>query len=250
MNFCYVDESGDCGGYDPANPNKTGSRFFILAGLIVPTKNWKPALDFLKSFRKKIAAESYLPYDVEFHCAELIDPHKIKVYTSISISDRWKLIERYADTIGQFGPFKIISVVLDKSNSQLSPDSYLTESLTKLYQIYDVYLKSKTENGLLFFDRANEKHVSTHVRKLTGTGSSGSTIPGIRIGWVIEDPIFRNSAESIFVQSADVIAYTLKEKEFPTGSRKKFQADKIFDSNLNLKIFKSSHSDEDGIARL
>jgi len=102
----------------------------------------------------------------------------------------------------------------------------------------------------VFFDRANEHHINTHVRKLLGTGAGGENIPGIRIGWVIEDPIFRVSADSIFVQSADVIVYTLREKEFPQGSRKKLQAHKIFDRKLSNIIYKSNIADEDGIIRI
>jgi hypothetical protein len=92
MYFCYIDESGDAGAYSAAQAN-SGSKFFILAGLVVPAKNWKASLDVLKSFKKRIAHQGYLPYDIEFHCSELIDPHKIKEFTTINVKDRWKLIE-------------------------------------------------------------------------------------------------------------------------------------------------------------
>lgn len=114
---------------------------------------------------------------------------------------------------------------------------YLSASVTKLYQAFDELLKINEENGIVFFDRANEKHVTTHVRRLVGTGASGESIPGTRIAWVLEDPIFSVSSDSIFVQSADVIAYTLKEKEFPQASRQKHQAHKIFQRNWVLSAF-------------
>lgn len=249
MYFCYVDESGDCGLFDPKRPDKTGSPYFILSALMVPADKWKSSLDVLKSYRKKIAAQAYLPYDIEFHCAEMIDPHKIKEFTQISVKDRWMLIEEFAETIGQHKTFSIISIVIDKTKSALNSDEYLTTVITKLYQAFDQLLKIEKQNGILLFDRANEKVIHTHVRKLLGTGSSGVTIPGIRIGWIIEDPIFRVSADSIFIQAADVIAYTLKEQEFPQGSRRKFQADRIFNKKLKDSCFISQIADEDGIIR-
>ena len=249
MYFCYVDESGDCGMYDPAKPKETGSAFFILAGIIVAANKWKITLGTLKAFRKKIANEGYLPYDVEFHCAEMIDPHKEKAYTSISIPERWKLMEEFAETIGQNCTFSILTVVIDKTKSKLKPEDYLTSSITKLYQAFDEFLKAKETNGILFFDRANENTINTHVRKLLGTGASGVSIPDIRIGWVIEDPIFRISSDSMFIQSADLAAYTLKEKEFPQTSRKKYNADRIFQKKLSPVCFKSKVADEDGIIR-
>jgi hypothetical protein len=132
----------------------------------------------------------------------------------------------------------------------LDPDQYLTAAITKTYQAFDEYLKNEKTNGLIFFDRANEKHINTHVRRLLGTGASGETIPEVRIGWILEDAIFRNSSDSIFVQSADVIAYTLKEKEFPQASRQKYQAHKIFERKLLSSCFKSNVADEAGIIRI
>ena len=73
-----------------------------------------------------------------------------------------------------------------------------------------------------------------------GTGSVEDFTPGIKINQVIEDPIFRVSADSIFIQAADVIAYTLKEKEFPQTSRKKYNADRIFTNKLKKVCYCSS----------
>ncbi len=249
MLFCYVDESGDSGMHDVLNPDRTGSPYFILVGLVIDSSKWKISLEVLKSFRKQLAKECYLNYDVEFHCSELIDPHKIKAYNSISVANRWQLIERYAQVIGDYSEFKILPIVIDKSRSKLKPSEYLTSATTKLYQAFDELLKIEKQFGLLFFDRANEKTITTHVRRLLGTGASGDSIVGIRISRVIEDPIFRISSDSIFIQSADVVAYTLKESQFSQASRKKYQADRIFTRKLKRICFASSLTDVDGIIR-
>lgn len=54
----------------------------------------------------------------------------------------------------------------------------------------------------------------------------------------------------MFIQSADVIVYTLKEKEFPQASRQKYQAHKIFDRKLKSICYASTDANEDGIIRL
>lgn len=250
MYFCYVDESGDCGLFNPATPEKSGTPYFVLVGLAVHVNKWRIALETLKGFRKKIAREAYLQYDVEFHCAELIDPRKTIAYRSISIPDRWKLIEEYAETIGSHKSFHIFPVVLDKSSSTIEPNRYLESSITSLYQSFDQFLKKEESNGIVFFDRANESRTNTHVRRLLGTGASGDTIPNARIGKIIEDPIFRISQDSMFIQSADVVAYTLKEAMFPQTSRKKFFADRIFGKKLSDSCYKSEKADEIGIVRV
>jgi len=83
-----------------------------------------------------------------------------------------------------------------------------------------------------------------------GTGATGQTIQGVKINAVLEDPFYRNSSDSFFIQATDMIAYTLKEQEFPTTARKKLNADRIFTNMLSGSCFKSSFSDKDGIIRI
>jgi hypothetical protein len=180
----------------------------------------------------------------------MIDPHRIKEYTQISVPDRWKLIEGFAEIIGSSSFFSLIAVVINKRDSLLQPEEYLISSITKLYQAFDEYLKINEQNGIVLFDRANERSINTHVRKLMGTGSSRQAVPGVKIRWVVEDPFFRVSHDSMFIQAADVIAFTLKEKEFPQASRKKFNADRIFSRKLTPICLKSKIADDTGIIRV
>lgn len=200
MFFCYVDESGDAGFHDVDNPQKTGSRYFILSALVIDADKWKEGLNTIKNFRHQLAAQAYLNYDVEFHNAEMIDPRRTAAYSQLSVSDRWNIIRQVAEKIGK----------------QISCS----------------------------------KVVNTHVRKLMATGATGQTIPGVRIGWILEDPFYRNSHDSLFIQAADMIAYTLKEQEFPLTARKKFNADRIFKNLLIASCYSSSNADEDNIIRL
>jgi Protein of unknown function (DUF3800) len=250
MYFCYADESGDAGLFSPEKPDKTGSPYLIYTAIIIRDVQWKQALNIQKNFRKKIAAEAYLEYDKEFHCAEMIDVHKNMAYASISVADRWKLIEEYGHTIGKVADFKIIAVVLNKRLSKLEPANYITEIVTKLYQAYNHFLNSKKEHGIMMFDRANDRKISTHVRKLLGTGVSDQPSGMEQLNWILEDPFYKISADSMFIQSADVTAYTLKEQEFPQASRKKFDADLIFKRKLASNCYLSPFSGVDGIIRL
>ena len=159
------------------------------------------------------------------------------------------MIEDFAAVIGK-NDFQVIAIVIDKKNSDLDPGEYHTTTVTKLYQAFDELLKNAKVNGIVLFDRTNEKTTTTHVRKLLGTGSNGATIPNVRIAKIIEDPFFQVSSESLFIQAADVIAYTLKEKEFPQAARRKYQAHKIFDRKLISLCYHSSVSGEDGIIRV
>jgi hypothetical protein len=250
MFLCYVDESGDAGIFDENKPGATGSPYFILTGLIVHSSHWKQVLDAIKSFRKKLYLQSYLKYDVEFHCSELVDPRRTKDFTQISVPDRWKLIELFADTLGNNKALKVIAVVINKRDTKVRPGEYLLSAITKLYQAFDEFLGENKQRGLVLFDRAHENKITTHVRKLMGTGPTGGSKNEIQINWIIEDPVFRVSHESMFIQAADVLAFTLKEKEFPSGARKKLYADRIFPRHLSAICYNSKAAGDDRIIRL
>jgi len=70
----------------------------------------------------------------------------------------------------------------------------------------------KQIHGIFLFDRANEKKISTHVRILLGTGVSDQQSGVEKINWILEDPFYKASHESMFIQSADVTCYTIKER--------------------------------------
>lgn len=250
MYLLYTDESGDCGEFDSKKSNQTGSPYFIVTGAMLRADKWKNALENLKSFRKKIAQQGYLPYDIEFHCSELIDPHKIKAYTNLNVKERWHLIESFAEIIGQQLDFRIISIVIDKTKSNLKPEQYLKASVSALYEAFDSALQEEKTHGLVFMDRANEKAIQTHVRQLMGTGVSTTDKPQIRVTQIMEDPIFRVSTESMFIQLADLLAFTLKEQEFPSTSRKKYFADRIFANKLGKRTLITPKSDAKGIHRI
>ena len=140
--------------------------------------------------------------------------------------------------------------MLDKTISTIDPKDYFTTAITNLYVAFDEFLKEQKSYGIVLFDRANEKVATTHVRKLMGTGATGQSIQGVRIGWIIEDPFYRNSSDSFFIQAVDMIAYTLKEQEFPISARKKYNADRIFKNMLVDSCYHSSNSSPDKIIRL
>jgi hypothetical protein len=82
-----------------------------------------------------------------------------------------------------------------------------------------------------------------------GTGVTDQVIEVEKMEWILEDPVYKNSTDSMFIQSADTVAYTIKEKEFPQAARKKFSADLIFKRKLLDNCYKSHISADDGIIR-
>ena len=70
-----------------------------------------------------------------------------------------------------------------------------------------------------------------------------------RITKVIEDIVHRQSSTSYFIQTVDIIAYLLKNKEYPKGGAKKYNLDLLFDLLDPILLKTASVKDAQGIVR-
>ena len=70
----------------------------------------------MKAFRKKIAREGFLAYDVEFHCAEMIGSAQSKSIYSTNCMWKRKFIEEFADNAGLNKTINMVTELFDKTN--------------------------------------------------------------------------------------------------------------------------------------
>ncbi len=78
------------------------------------------------------------------------------------------------------------------------------------------------------------------------TGKAQKNIPLDRI---IEDPMFKDSEQSCFIQLADFCAYALLRQERPLASKSKYGLDKAFDVLEPILVREANRKDPRGIIR-
>ena len=78
------------------------------------------------------------------------------------------------------------------------------------------------------------------------TGVSTKNIPIERI---VEDPFFKRSDQSYFVQLADLCAYALLRRERPLESKVKYGIDRVFAVLSSVLVREASARDAEGIIR-
>jgi hypothetical protein len=114
-------------------------------------------------------------------------------------------------------------------------------------------------NAVLMFDEGDARKITRLSRKLSvfnpikskyGAWQDGNAYKNVPLTRFLEDPVFRISRTSYFIQAADFCAYALFQKEKPTPSRVKFGLDKSFDSRLRkLCVLAANLEDKFGIIR-
>lgn len=237
MELLYVDESGDDGLVERS------SDFYILSGIAVNDYHWKETFWKLMQFRQELLRRYGLrvdeikgedifqhegplfnsglfPRDQLWICQRLINLvcDELKIALHIQAKSKEKFLLRHKTTSGN----------LTRIFRQETWEGYLAQYEKELFK------KSKRtgypQNAMIFYDRNQEKHLRSLIRKFTRKFNEQSSFPGTGF---IEDVIFYDSKSSLFIQLADFIASVslrfVKGKskkdaiEIPTHLRDKFR---------------------------
>lgn len=114
--------------------------------------------------------------------------------------------------------------------------------------------------AMIFADEGRERditkairkmHVINHIPSKFGSWGGGKPTKNITTDRIIEDPIFKQSDRSYFIQLADCVAFALLKREVsPTPLVKKYGIDEMFEKALSGVCFKkASPKDPLGIVR-
>ena len=120
-------------------------------------------------------------------------------------------------------------------------------------------LQASDSHAILISDKGKEAAYTRLARRMQvynpipsaygtwlDTGQSYKNIPITRI---IEDPFFKDSAQSYFIQLVDFCAYALLRRERPVASKTRYGLDKAFDLLKPILATEATRKDPDGIIR-
>ncbi len=78
---------------------------------------------------------------------------------------------------------------------------------------------------------------------------NGKATKNLPLERIIEDPVFKKSEQSYFVQLADFCAYALLRRERPVPSKTKYGLDQAFNPLSPILVREASTRDPEGIIR-
>ena len=256
MYLMYVDESGDCG-LSESSP----TRYFVLSGLVVHELSWQARLDQLLAFRRRMKAAFGLGVRDELHAAPLLNrPGKL---VRIPKNDRLSILRFFADELASMADVNIINVVVDKRGKGQTYDVF-EWAWKVLKQRFENTLSHRNfagphnpdDRGMLFPDRTDDKKLTLLLRKMRrfnpipSQAAHGQGARNIVMTKVIEDPNFRDSAHSYFIQAADLAAFLLYQQLQPSAYVRKISAQNYFVRLAPVLCKVASSSDPLGVVRL
>ena len=255
MFLLYVDESGDGGMIG------SPSKYFVLTGLVIHELRWNEYLDRIVDYRKRMRNSFGLLLREEIHSAHLIN--KPGSLARIKRNDRVTIIRSFANELAGMADLSIINVIVEKTGKQ--PDYDVIENAWKtLIQRFSNTMShhnfpgptNPDETGLIVPDMSEVKKITHVLRRMRRYNpipnrvGLGRGFRNLSISNLVEDPYFKDSEHSYFIQAADLAAFLLYQKFSPSAYARKKSIHNYF-KRLDPVLCKvASRSDPEGIVRL
>jgi len=255
MYLMYVDESGDSG------IKNSPTRFFVLSGLVIHELRWQSYLEDIITFRRLLRDSFDLKLREEFHAAKLISNPKGLV--RIKRNDRLAMIRMFADMLLSLEDIRIINVVIDKDGKSSDYDVFEMAWKTLIQRFVNTIVNtnfpgpaSHDETGLIVPDNTENKKLVSLIRKMRRYNpiphneDYGSGYRDRPICSIIEDPFFKDSRHSYFIQAVDLAAFLLYQHKAPNNYMKKKSGYNYFKKLRPILCTDASRRNPDGIVMI
>src|SRR5680860_1270874 len=221
MYLMFVDESGDTG----LTGSPTGC--FVLSGLVIHESRWQDCLERLIRFRRRMRHAFGLKLREEIHSRHMI------------------------------------TVVVDKTNKPQTYDVF-EWAWGALIQRFENTIRADNfpgpggseDRGILIPDRTDEAKLSRLMRRMRrhnpipNQPQFGSGYRDLLLTRMVEDPSFRESHRSYFIQAADTAAFLLYQREQPCSYFQRKGGHNYFSVLRPVLLLEASSCDPDGVVRL
>ena len=273
----YVDESYD-------------NDKFCLTAISILHRDWKECFAAIRQHRALLKQTTGLYIRKEIHARDFVKGKGKISPQNISKHDRCKMFEGFLTLVASLPNVRIFNVCLDtKAHADVELVAWdrllnrIERTLLAL-ETREVLLRQKIvaeitgkipanlldeatarintykPRALIFADEGKELSITRTFRKMSvynpvpskmGAWGDGSKAKNIPVERVIEDPIFKKSDQSYFIQLVDCVAFALLKREVaPTPHVKTYGLNLLFDKCLRGVCFKkASPADPLGIVR-
>lgn len=247
MHFFYVDESYD-------------TQRFVMSALRVRAEEWREVFGRTKDFRAYLRSEFGVKLKTELHaqtfvrhCSDRSSDRKL------SLADRRKIFGETIEFVAAL-PIEIINVSLSVPQHGDSNAAHLA-ALDRLFNRINTNVSrcSPSSHAVVIFDSGKEQQTTRLARRLSvfnhipsqfDQWPDGRRTRNIVTDRIVEDPVFRDSKASYFLQLADFVAFALLKREVaPTDFVAKWGYHEVFRSLQPVLCIQAHRRDPLGIVR-
>jgi hypothetical protein len=242
MHLIYMDESADPG-------------LHVFSALAIPADQWRAAFQHVRDFRRGLRKSDGIFVHKEFHAWEFVSG---RGRLGDKIVPKGRRCQIFKDTLRLTAGLPGARLFNATSPVRLSDRAF-----ERLLNRINRTMESWDSRAILICDEGKEIAYTRMVRRMgvynpiasqfgvwRGAGALAKNIP---IDRIIEDPFFKESGQSYFIQLVDFAAYALLRRERPvpaTSKMSKYRLNEAFGNLSDALVREATRRDPEGIIRV
>lgn len=226
-----------------------------FSALCLPALSQKDCLASLKRFRGQLRETDEILTTVEFHASKFTSGRgRLGPRKAIRRVSKERRCEIFDETLAAIAALPNVQL-LNAFRHRKEKVELLERLLNRIHRAVEGW----GSYAVLFFDEGDNRTITRLTRRLAvfnpirsqyGYWPDGREYRNIPTTRFLEDPVFRASPSSYFIQAVDFCAYALFQKEKRTPSREQFGLHTSFENHLApICVRDANTSDTYGIVR-
>ena len=201
MHLIYIDDSGD-------------EELSIFSALTIRADKWNSCLEEIKNFRRDIQTSDGIFVYTEFHAWKFVSGRGKIADGVVPKGRRCQIFKQTLQMVAMLPEARLFNVVFP---TKASGDAYeaLLGGINRALQVWD-------SHAILICDEGKNAIYTKIVRRM-------QTLKNGTIDRILEDPFFKQSDQSYFIQLSDFCAYALLRRERPIESKTRYGLHQAFD---------------------
>jgi hypothetical protein len=238
MHLIYIDDSRD-------------EALCVFSALAIPVDQWHPTFQKIRDFRRELRRTYGIYVHEELHAWKFVSGRGRPSDRIVTKSQRAEIFKKALEMMAMLPGARLFNAVFPANQDEKAFERMLNR-INRTLQAWGSY-------AVLVCDEGKEVAYTRLVRRMyvynpipsqygvwLDTGEAYKNIPVER---VVEDPFFKASNQSYFVQLVDFSAYALLRRERPIPSKTKYGLDTAFDSLAPILVREATRRNPEGIIR-
>jgi hypothetical protein len=240
MHIVYVDESSD-----PIAGATT------ISALVLPEDGWADSFAHMKRFRRDLKQSDGVYVQKELHAWKLVSGRGDIATGIVTKSRRCEIFREHVRLAVDLPGARVFNAVF--------PTAEVERAIERLLNRINTCVGGRQSHFLLVCDRGKEPVYTRLARRMRvynpipsrfgAWDDEGALTKSIPLRWMIEDPFFKDSKQSYFIQLVDMCCFALLRREYPIASRSRYGVDKAFGLLGPVLCREASARDPEGILR-
>jgi hypothetical protein len=234
MHLVYIDDSYEL-------PTQT------YAALAVAASSWRSAFAQLLTWRQGLKRSDGIFVRKEFHATEFVAGRGL---LGPKVVGKYRRSRIFREAFTLLNGLQGVNVFTSCRANH--PDWAFERLLTRIHKTMETW----DSHAILIVDEGKEAEMTRLCRKMAVfnpvpvyTGPRTMVTQNIATQRILEDPFFKDSSRSFFIQMADFVAYGLLRREQPLASKNKYGLHECFELLPDIVVREASPRDPMGVIR-